>query len=389
VSAPAPQPDPEPQADREVQPGRASRAERDADLGASPQLLFTTNPGLEDIVASELKHRVRAAGLPAGKAILRPFGYGGHVLVRFDELAPETTAAALAMRSVHHVIRPLYTFPLPGPGPDSLEVIAGQLAGRGVDDLEGAATFRVTTKRSGEHGFTSLDVQRAAGAALVQRHGVAVDLTSFDIEVRVDVFKQTCLVGLQLTGAPLSHRHERRYGPRAALKANVAYALVHMAGLFGRPGPLLDPFCGSGTILLEAAQVHGALALEGSDIDPEAVAGTRVNLTAAGLAHRVQLRCCDARHLDAHYPAGHFGAIVTNPPFGIRLGRHLDFRALYRQFLEQAAGALRPGGRLVLIAWKRGVVDRVNREQGLFAQRHVRVVETGGIYPRAYVFDRL
>ena len=123
-------------------------------------------------------------------------------------------------------------------------------------------------------------------------------------------------------------------------------------------------------------------------MNPEAVAGTRLNLATAGLEPRVRLWCGDARQLSEAHPPGRFAAIVTNPPYGVRLGRNLDFRAFYRRFLEQAAVVLRPGGRLVLLAWKRGVVDRTNQELGLFAARHVRVVETGGIYPRIYVLER-
>lgn len=357
-------------------------------IGATPHLLFTTNPGLEDIVASEFRDALRPLNQEPTGSRLRPFGFGGHVMVDLDVLGPETAAAALALRSVHHVIRPLYAFTLPSSGPEGLRAIASEVGSRDLPDLEAGGSFRVTSKRSGEHSFGSMDIQKCAGAALVERYGAPVDLTGFAVEVRVDVFDQTCIVGVQLTRAPLSHRYLRRYNPGASLKANVAYALLHMAGIRAGRGPLLDPFCGSGTILLEAANLRPGLEIEGSDLNPDAIAGTRVNLADAGLTGRVGLRCCDARHLAGEYPAGHFGAIVTNPPFGIRIGRHIDFRNLYRQFFQQAATVLKPGGRLVLIVWKRGVVDRLNREQGLFVQRHVRVVETGGIFPRTYILDR-
>ena len=80
--------------------------------------------------------------------------------------------------------------------------------------------------------------------------------------------------------------------------------------------------------------------------------------------------------------------IVTNPPYGVRLSRNLNFFDFYSKIMAQSAQLLEPGGRLVFIAWKRGVVDRANQRLKLFRRRHVRVVETGGIFPRIYVLER-
>lgn len=361
-------------------------------------LLFTTNPGLESIVVEELTARLASVGVAAPKVELRPLGFHGHVLaVAAAEDEEKVWEAALRMRSVHHVIQPLYSFALKStasassiaPGEDPLDIIYRELWDRGVPGLDSAATFRVTTRRSGEHPFTSLDVQRRAGAALVSRHGCGVDLTEYECNVRVDVFDDTCSVGLQRTRDPLSRRHPHIYRPRAALKANVAYALLHMAQLGEGAGALLDPFCGSGTILLEAAALHSQLRIQGSDFAEAAVSGCRSNVAAEGLTDRISVRCCDARFMAEVYPSSSFGAIVTNPPFGVRLGRGMNFFSFYTQFFDQAARVLAPGGRLVLLAWKRGVVDKANRAAAKrFRRLHVRVVETGGVFPRAYVFER-
>ena len=66
----------------------------------------------------------------------------------------------------------------------------------------------------------------------------------------------------------------------------------------------------------------------------------------------------------------------------------MSFSAFYAHFLDAAAHLLRPGGRLVFLAWKRGLVDKANRPARRFRRLHVRVVETGGIYPRIYVMER-
>ncbi len=375
-------------------------------------LLLTTNPGLESIVAEEFRRRCAEAKLPAPQVELRPFGFGGQVIVHTANSGAET---ALQLRSIHHVLRLLYRFDLSDRS-ETVEVfadsamveedIAGNSADppeaapcpeiariyrvlrqRGVPELDTATTFRVTTKRSGTHSFTSLDVQRFAGGALLARHGCAVDLENYDVDVRTDVIDRTCIVGVQLSRHPLSKRISRSLRPVAALKANVAYALLHLAGISDETTSMLDPFCGSGTILLEAAELHPHLRLFGSDYNATTLAGTRRNVASAGHSGRIALCCCDARRIATVYGRT-FDAIITNPPFGIRHGQRINFDGFYHRLLEQAAQVLQPGGRLAMLSWKRGVIDRVNRRQGLFRRLQARVVETGGIYPRIYVLER-
>lgn len=353
-------------------------------------LLFTTNPGLEDLAAAELCERLAPLGLGTSqiRLQLKPWGFGGHLLVLLPRVDDAVTAAALAMGTIHHVLHPLYGFDLPADPGAGLDHIHAQLGERGVPALgeDGVASFRVTTRRSGEHPFSSIDVQRRAGAALFERYRRAVDLTGFDREVRVDVRGQRCLVSVQLTRDPLSHRQYRLYNPGAAVKANVACALLRLAGV--ERGRLLDPFCGSATIPIEAARLHPGLEIAASDYSPRAVDGARRNLEAEGLDGRVSLALHDMTDLPEVHPPGGFDAIVTNPPFGVRLGRGMNFPAFYVRFLDAAAHLLRPGGRLVFLAWKRGLIDKANRPARRFRRLHVRVVETGGIYPRIYVMER-
>ena len=365
-----------------------SRQETVGGEGASQStlLFFTTNPGLEDVVAEEFQQRLVEAGLEPAGTELKPFGLGGHVLVRSGQSFEELEPIAWRMRSVHHLLRPVHCFSLPEEEP--LGAICGKLAGLEIPGMRTASSFRVTTRRVGEHPFTSLDVQKEAGRVLVERYGCAVDLENYELNVRVDLFGTTCLVGLQSTRTALSKRQMRVYQPRAALKTPVAYAMLRFARLEGKEGALLDPFCGSGTILVEAAQVHPWVELFGCDLFPEAVEGARRNVESVGLSNRIEIRRADARAIGREFPPERFRAIVTNPPYGVQMGRNLNFAALYRTFLEQAWKVLEPGGSLVLLVWKRGVFTRALRRHGRFRLRHVRVVETGGLYPRIFVLEK-
>ena len=235
--------------------------------------LFTVNMGLEDVVVNEYRERAAAADLTVTDTDDAPFGLQSYALVEVEADPDAALDVARQMRSVHHVLAPLYTFSLPGDGEAALRTVRTTVESLDVAAMETADTFRVTSVRQGDHDFTSMDVQRVAGGGLDARYDAAVDLEDYDVEVRVDVHDDRCLVSVQHTREALSRRQLVGYQPRAALKANVAYALLRLAHLDTPPDPLLDPFCGSGTILLEAADLWPETQCYGNDWDEEAVAG--------------------------------------------------------------------------------------------------------------------
>ncbi len=352
------------------------------------RFILTTNPGIEDIAGEELRERWAEAGLePEGLQVERS-GARGQVAARADCSAQRFLEVARRMRSIYHVLLQLARFPLEEAEP--LESIRRALRALEIPGMREAASFRVTCNRSGEHPFSSLDVQREAGAALQQRYGTPVDLEGYELDVRVDLQGRDCQVRLQLTRDGLDRRFRRVYQPRVTLKATVAYAMLRLARLGPQTRRLLDPFCGSGTILLEAARIHPDLEVVGGDRDPRAVEGARRNAAAAGLAERIEVRLMDARDLAARYPPGRFGAIVTDPPFGVRQGRGIDYTDLYRKFLDGARRVLAPEGRLVLLVGKRRrLFTRALFELGGFAIRHVRNIETSGVYPMVFVLQKV
>jgi putative N6-adenine-specific DNA methylase/tRNA (guanine6-N2)-methyltransferase len=100
------------------------------------------------------------------------------------------------------------------------------------------------------------------------------------------------------------------------------------------------------------------------------------------------VRVGDARFLRDQWPANSVDAIVTNPPYGGRIGRFWDFNDLYVRFLTDAHHILKPSGKIVMLVWKRGLFRRVVDRFGLLHIRHVRIVETGGIYPGIFVLEK-
>ena len=347
-------------------------------------LLFTTNMGLEDVVIEEYRKRAAAAGLTVPTADDAPLDLRSYARVEVTAAPDRALVLARSMRSVHHVLAPLYTFALPDDAEAALRTIRTTVETLEVEAMADAGTFRVTTVRQGEHDFTSIDVQREAGAALEAHYGTAVDLEDYDVEVRVDVHDDRCLVSVQHTHEALSRRQARLFQPRAALKPNVAYALLRLAHLEA-PGVVLDPFCGSGTILWEAGALWPEAQLLGNDWNEETLAGARENAEAQALTDRVTFFESDVWTLAETLGDRRADLIVTNPPFGVRLASSMDFRPFYRRVLQQFDEVLSPAGRVVMLVLRQSPFNQALREVDAFDVRHVRVVEIGGLYPRVFV----
>ena len=307
-----------------------------------------------------------------------PGGYRGLVLAEAEGPEP-----FFGLRSVHHVVRFLAEARLAGRG---LEDVLAALEPVAVPGMGRGRSFAVRVHRRGEHGFRSPDLERAYGALLVDRYRDPVDLERPELRVRVDLFQDRLFLGLQLTDAPLSRRYPKVYLPPAALKTTVAYGMLRLAGVEEK-GRLLDAFTGSGTIAIEAAQTFPGLAVVATDRSERALAGARANAEAAGVSGRVEFVLADARRFSG-FADGSFDWIVANPPFGRRLGRGSDLRALYARFLDQAGRLLAPGGTLAMLVRRRGWLDRLVRERPELRVRSVRVLELGGLYVGLFLIQR-
>jgi tRNA (guanine10-N2)-dimethyltransferase len=124
---------------------------------------------------------------------------------------------------------------------------------------------------------------------------------------------------------------------------------------------VLDPFCGTGGIAIEAALI-GARALA-SDIDPRMVAGARANLRHLGLSAEVGR--LDARCLDEAHEPGSVDAIATDPPYGRAASTWgAGVEGLLAEALPAALAVLRPGGRMCLAVPDEVPIERLARDVG-------------------------
>lgn len=357
-------------------------------VGPEPAAVsLTTDPGLEDLAIDELRALVGAGLTFVARA--RPDDRAGHVAIEAGIAQAALEALALQLKSVHHVVRPLLRFDLPADDPlGHVQRTVASIAPSIPELAPAHVAFRVTSSRSGTHPFTSEDVQRVAGAGVRDVLPRAVRLKGADVELRCDVRGASVLLGVQLTRIALSRRSPGAYRPTTSLRANVAWAMLQLACPDRAPRVLLDPFVGGGTILAEAAARWPDTRLCGSNQQARCVDGVAANLAEAGLASRSTVRVGDARHLDAVWPDERFDAIVTNPPFGHRIGADVDFGALYRAFLAGTADRSTDDARMVVLVSRRGDFNRALRAVNRWETRHVRMIEIGGLYVGLFVLSR-
>lgn len=369
---------------------RPSILNEEAPTGSSV-LHWTAPPGLEDISAQEAIE-LQGAGWNTERLEPEALGLPGHVALRTQREPGEIVRELLGMRSAYHLIRHRGFLRI---GEDAeAEDLAAGLGDFDIPELaEGTRSFRVSCNRDGTHRFKSPDVERAVGARIVDRWNAPVDLEQFQVHVRIDIVHEIVLLGVQLTQRALDRRYPWVYRPRVTLRTTVAYGMITLAGrartAYGGISHLLDPFCGSGTIPVETAVLRPDIQISACDKREEAVEGTRANLEALGLTHRIGVSQADARDLDEHFDRESVDAIVSNPPFGVRLHKEADFRRLYERFLRTAHVILAPEGVIVmLVGKKRGLFNKLLRELALYDLLEVRIIEIGGVYPGIFVLRK-
>ncbi|AHX14051.1 50S rRNA methyltransferase [Dyella jiangningensis] len=228
--------------------------------------------------------------------------------------------------------------------------------------------------------FIAQRVKDAVVDQFRQRDGSRPDVDTEEPDVRINLRlrRDRATVSLDLSGAPLHRRGWRELQGEAPLKENLAAAMLLRARwpeVYAEGGALLDPMCGSGTLLIEGAwmaadvapglhrEYYGFLGWQqhdialwrslldearqraevglrslrscffGSDADPRMVQTAKRNAQEAGVSGFLTLDKHDATHVSP--PPGYTrGLVITNPPYGERLGDRAEMPRLYRALGE-------------------------------------------------------
>jgi len=337
------------------------------------RFLLTTNPGIEDIAKNEVKNKISPT------RIYNFFNFPGKFVI---ETSDSNINKILKLHSIYHVIKLLGSFEI-----SKLDDIYNNLIAIDIEDIQNAESFRITSERFGEHDFTSMHVQKVAGQAVVDKYRKKVDLKGFDVNLRVDVIGKRCFVGVQLTKESLHKRFEKPFNHPASIKAPLAYAMLILSDI-KKGNTLLDPFCGSGTIPIEAALVFGnTIKIHGSDKEEFFIKGARKNAEAAGVGNLIKFRVADARSINEVYKD--IDRIVTNPPYGVRIGKDKTIKHTIHKFLLAASQSLNDDGRIVMINLRANSIRNIIYKTRKFTVVHERVVESGGLYPHIFVLEKI
>jgi 23S rRNA G2445 N2-methylase RlmL len=309
-----------------------------ADRG--PRYFSTTVPGLGELLAEEIReHPALSADLKLGndgRADVVSFRPGRGSLpadleLRLAEDFFVVIGVAQASQSPHQLARSLID-------PGGLERALSVWASR-VHPLKGAMGFHVVTRVLSEQHFRRTELRAALTAAVERmrprwRGQDPAELELWVLEQRPGSF----LAGLRLSSKAMRQHGEGRAAERhGALRPVVAAAMVRLAGR--SPGVLLDPFCGSGTILAEGLAVGWRVL--GMDIDKDALQVAAANLPGVALCQ------ADARRLPLD--AGSIHALVANLPFGRQFTIEGTRNAWLTKVLREAERVTHPGGRVVLL----------------------------------------
>ncbi|MGI4866252.1 MAG: THUMP domain-containing class I SAM-dependent RNA methyltransferase [Janthinobacterium lividum] len=321
-------------------------------------LTATTQFGLEEVLADELRQLGATVDYVGSRAV----EFSGDKKLLYNTILWSRTAMRL--------LRPFADFYAPDERALYDEVYAIDWS-RYIAPGQTFAITAVVNKSSFEH---SLYVAQLTKDAIVdqfrERTGErpSIDTRTPDIRLHLRMLENEVILSLDAAGDSLHRRGYRQGTNEAPLNEVLAAGLILLSG-WDQKSPLIDPMCGSATILTEAGLLaqriapglfhHGKFGFEnwpdfdadlwaqvrqeaeaqrieepqaylaGSDLDPRVIDQAAANIEAAGLDECIRLSVRDVR--DAQPPQGQApGLVITNPPYGERIGEETQMDALYK-----------------------------------------------------------
>ena len=318
----------------------------------------TCSPGLEPLLHRELQN------LRMSKVERQVGG------VRFSGEAGEMMKANLWLRTAGRVLLRIGRFEAHG----TEALYAGAKEIPWENWLKRGATIRVDAQTKDSDLDHSRFIEQRIKDAVVDRvtelgfPRPQVEGEEADLRIHAHLYRNRVIVSLDSSGAALRKRGWRVAQGRAPLAETLAAAMVLESGWNGK-APLLDPFCGSGTLLIEAAlwasnrapgsfresfgfeswkgfepkpwkQIKaeeekgrkplGKTPLLGWDHSRERVEEAKANVESAGFAGKIEIGPSDARQMPTK--PGWNAQILTNPPYGVRVGEAAQLEGLYSAF---------------------------------------------------------
>ncbi|MFH0261178.1 bifunctional 23S rRNA (guanine(2069)-N(7))-methyltransferase RlmK/23S rRNA (guanine(2445)-N(2))-methyltransferase RlmL [Vibrio barjaei] len=329
------------------------------------QYLAVTSNGLENLLAQELEQ--------LGLTSVKPVQAG----VKFKASNEQIYRACLWSRYASRFVKVLSEFTCQ----DDMDLYLAASSINWVNHFHSSKKFIVdfngTNREIRNSQYGAMKVKDAVVDCFnkknLPRPNISKDRA--DVRVHVRLHKDKALIGLDMVGSGLHQRGYRTEAGRAPLRETLAAAIVARSG-WTQGQNMLDPMCGSGTLLIEAAMLAANMApgvkrqswcfeaLEdfepevwaevkseanvqarrgvkktdsrfwGFDNDPKVLRTAKENAKRAGVEELINFELGDASQVTK--PAGFGeGVVVCNPPYGERLGTEPGLIALYTEFGNQ------------------------------------------------------
>lgn len=364
------------------------------------KFLLTTSQGIEDIAGREVASLMERLGVPF-RVEEKPLGVEGRLLLEADKAyytdekgrKRELSIATYlneSSRLLHRVILEIASERFEGIGEEEPETALKRIK-EFVSSLpierfvKVSESFAVRPFRKGEHKITSVEIARTVGEAIFERlsrfGSPRVNLDHPAVIFRAELVGEVFFLGVDTTGDSSLHKRPWRvYDHPAHLKASIANALIELAEPDG--GPFIDPFCGSGTILIELALRGYEGRIIGLEKYRKHIRGAEMNALAAGVLDRIEFIHGDATKLSQYVESVDFA--VSNLPYGLKIGRKSMIPRLYMAFFGELSKVLEKRG--VFITTEKRAIEKAITENG-FKIKHHRLIGHGGLMVHTYVVE--
>lgn len=201
------------------------------------RVFLVTIPGMEQIALEEANILSESAGKIVGNGIL--IEASGEGLCRL---------AYMSQSAIRIIASPVFF--------DSSSLSKFEAGFEGLDEkmikllIGNMSSFKVECDRIGEHPFKSIDASAELGRIISKMTGLKVKVDSPEVIFYSIISKNTGVIGIDLCGYDISKRYYKIFPSSRSLKGPIAYAVSRLSE---NDGPFLDPFCGSGEIVIEKA----------------------------------------------------------------------------------------------------------------------------------------
>lgn len=360
------------------------------------EYIAKTLQGLESVLEKELKQ----LGALRTKKLSRAVAFEGDMKLLYS--------ANLNLRTALKILQPLGTASVN----NQQELYDFAYSINWLDWFSGSNTIAVTANvfqapEFNNSAFVALKVKDAIVDQFrnVQGSRPSVDKENPDVTIDIHIFKNQCTISIDSSGESLHRRGYRDAGHRAPLNEVLAAGMV-LISEWDMNTPFIDPFCGTGTIIIEAALLAHNIApnikrkrfgfeiwknfdrklwdkvwleargnerkfegtIIGSDISKEVIDHAREHVANAGVDESIRL---SAKPFDERTVPKGPGTLVTNPPYGERLTAN-DIEVLYKSMGDKFKSDYTGYN-----AWVISGVENFNRFIGLAPSKRIALVNGG------------